>query len=147
MIPSNYSVISFPSFGIEVNPGRALTLGPFTMYYYGLVIALGLLLAVFYACRRSKEFGLKEDDILDGVIWVTPFAIICARIYYVVFSWADYKDDLMSVFYIWEGGIAIYGGVIGAINGAVQGEKAEADPGAGSDSDELSHRAVHRSVG
>ena len=117
MIPSNYSAISFPSFGIQVDPGRSVAVGPFTMYYYGLVIALGLMLAVFYACKRSKEFGLKEDDILDGVIWVTPFAIICARIYYVAFSWADYKDDLMSVFAIWEGGIAIYGGVIGAVIG------------------------------
>ena len=117
MNPSNYTSISFPSFGIEVNPARSLSLGPLTIHYYGLVIAVGLMLAVLYACRRSKEFGLKEDDILDGVLWVTPFAIICARIYYVAFSWQDYADNLISVLYIWEGGIAIYGGVIGAIIG------------------------------
>ena len=117
MNPSNFSSISFPSFGIEVNPARTLSLGPLTVYYYGLVIALGLMLAVLYACRRSKDFGLKEDDILDGVLWVTPFAIVCARIYYVAFSWADYADNPISILYIWEGGIAIYGGVIGAIVG------------------------------
>ena len=117
MNPSNYSMISFPFLGIEVNPPRTLSIGPLTAHYYGLIIAVGLILAVMYACKRSKEFGLKEDDILDGVLWVTPFAIICARIYYVVFSWDMYQDDPISALYIWEGGIAIYGGVIGAIIG------------------------------
>lgn len=117
MNPSNYTSISFPSFGIEVNPPRTLSIGPFTAHYYGLIIAVGLILAVLYACKRSKEFGLKEDDIMDGVLWVTPFAIICARVYYVAFSWADYAENPISVLYIWEGGIAIYGGVIGAIIG------------------------------
>ena len=117
MNPSNYTSISFPSFGIEVNPARTLSLGPLTVHYYGLVIAIGLMLAVMYACKRSKEFGLTDDHILDGVLWVTPFAIACARIYYVAFSWADYADDPISALYIWEGGIAIYGGVIGAVVG------------------------------
>ena len=62
MNPSNYSFISFPFLGIEVNPSRTLSLGPFTVYYYGLIIATGLMLAVLYACRRSKEFGIKSDD-------------------------------------------------------------------------------------
>lgn len=117
MIPANYASISFPALGIEVNPQRYITLGPLTLYYYGIIIACGLLLAVIYACRRSKEFGLKEDDILDGVLWVTPFAIICARIYYVAFSWEEYAADPISVLYIWNGGIAIYGGVLGAVLG------------------------------
>ena len=117
MNPSNFSAISFPFLGLEVNPPRTLSVGPLTAHYYGLLIAIGLVLAVTYACKRSKEFGLKEDDILDGVLWVTPFAICCARIYYVAFSWDMYKDDPISALYIWEGGIAIYGGVIGAIIG------------------------------
>ena len=117
MIPANYSVISFPSLGIEVNPARVLEVGPMTIHYYGLIIAIGLLLGATYACKRGKEFGLKEDDILDGFLWVTPLAILCARIYYVVFSWADYRDDPISALYIWEGGIAIYGSVLGAILG------------------------------
>ena len=117
MNPSNFSSISFPFLGVEVNPPRTLSIGPLSAYYYGLIIAVGLILAVMYACRRSKEFGLTEDDVLDGVLWVTPFAIICARIYYVAFSWADYAANPISILYIWEGGIAIYGGVIGAVIG------------------------------
>ena len=117
MNPSNYSFISFPFLGLEVNPPRQLSIGPLNAYYYGLIIAVGLILAVMYACRRSKEFGLKEDDILDGVLWVTPFAICCARIYYVASSWDDSASNPISALYIWEGGIAIYGGVIGAVLG------------------------------
>lgn len=119
MNPSNYSSISFPFLGLEVNPPRVLALGPLNIHLYGLAIGLGLILAVMYVCRRSKEFGLKEDDILDGVLWITPFAIVCARIYYVAFSWKDYADNPLSVFAIWEGGIAIYGSVIGAVIGVI----------------------------
>ncbi len=117
MNPSNYSSISFPSLGLEVNPARSFSLGPLTIHYYGLIIGLGLLLAVIYGCRRCKEFGIKEDHIVDGVLWITPFAILCARAYYCIFSWSDFAGDPLSVFYIWEGGLAIYGGVIGAIVG------------------------------
>ena len=119
MNPSNFSSISFPFLGVEVNPPRTFSLGPLTIHFYGLAIGLGLILAVLYACRRSKAFGLKEDDILDGVLWITPFAILCARIYYVAFSWEDYADNLWSVFAIWEGGIAVYGSVIGAVIGVI----------------------------
>lgn len=112
-----FANITFPALGIDVNPGRTLMVGPFELYYYGLVIAFGLFLAVIYGCRRSKAFGLKQDDILDGVLWITPFAILCARAYYVVFSWQDYAENPISALYIWEGGLAIYGGVLGAIAG------------------------------
>ena len=117
MNPANFSAISFPFLGIEVNPPRSFPVGPLTVHFYGLIIATGLMLAVLYCCKRSKEFGLTEDDVLDGVLWITPFAIICARIYYVAFSWEDYADNLLSVFEIWKGGIAIYGGVLGAVTG------------------------------
>ena len=114
-----YSEISFPSLGLTLNPPRYIEIGPAKVYYYGLIIAVGLILAVIYCMKRSKEFGLKEDDILDGVLCVTPFAIICARAYYVLFSWEMYADNPISVLYIWEGGLAIYGGVIGAAVGIV----------------------------
>ena len=115
----DYTGISFPGLGIEVNPGKALELGGFSIHYYGAIIALGLILAVIYACRRSKQFGIKEDDILDGVLWIVPFAILCARLYYCVFRWEEggYAADPLSVLYIWKGGLAIYGGVIGAVIG------------------------------
>ena len=117
MIPANYSSISFPFLGIEVNPPRVLEIGPLTIHFYGAIIALGLLLGMFYSCKRGKEFGLKEDDILDGFLWITPLAIVFARIYYCIFSWEEYAADPISVLYIWNGGIAIYGSVIGAILG------------------------------
>ena len=119
MNPSNYSTISFPFLGLELNPGRGFEIGPLSIHFYGVVIALGLLLAVFYACRRCKQFGIKEDDIIDGVLWIVPFAILCARVYYCVFSWDEYRGDPISVFYIWKGGLAIYGGVIGAVIGVI----------------------------
>ena len=119
MNPKYFGPISFPSFGITLDPGRSLTLGPVSIYYYGIIIALGLVLAVVYACRRSKQFGLKEDDILDGVLWVTPFAIVCARLYYCAFSWEQYAQNPISILYIWNGGLAIYGGVLGAVAGVI----------------------------
>lgn len=119
MNPANYSAISFPTLGIEVDPGRCFSVGPFTVYYYGLIIAIGLILAVCYASRRCKEFGVSEDDLLDGVLCVTPFAILCARAYYCIFSWQEYAADPISVLYIWNGGLAIYGGVLGAVIGVI----------------------------
>ena len=115
--PSNYNGISFPGLGLEMNPDRVLQIGPFAIHYYGLIIALGLALAVIYGLRRRKVFGLTEDDILDGALLIVPFAIICARVYYCAFSWDSFKDNPISVLYIWNGGIAIYGGVIGAALG------------------------------
>ena len=112
-----YTEISFPGLGLSLNPPRSFAIGPFTVHFYGLIIALGLILAVVYACRRSKQFGITEDDLLDGVLWVTPFAILCARAYYCIFSWSHYADNPISVLYIWEGGLAIYGGVLGAAIG------------------------------
>lgn len=114
---SQYSTISFPSFGIEINPPQVLSLGPVDIHLYGLVIALGLMLAAVYGMRRSKQFGLTEDNILDGVLWITPFAIVCARAYYVIFTWEYYARNPISILYIWEGGLAIYGGVLGAVLG------------------------------
>ena len=112
-----YTEISFPSLGLTLNPPRGLEIGSFSIYYYGIIIALGMVLAVFYATRRSKEFGIREDDLLDGVLWVTPFAIVCARAYYCIFTWESYAENPLSVFNIREGGLAIYGGVLGAAVG------------------------------
>lgn len=114
-----YTEISFPSLGLSFDPPRMFSIGPLSIHFYGLIIAVGLMLAMLYACRRSAQFGLREDDIVDGVLWVTPFAILCARAYYCIFSWEQYAADPISVLYIWEGGLAIYGGVIGAVIGVV----------------------------
>ena len=117
----DYSVISFPSLGIEWDPVRTLDLGPVSIHLYGLIIATGLLLAVLYGCRRCSQFGILEDTLTDGVLWVTPFAFICARLYYCIFYWEQggYAANPLSILYVWEGGLAIYGGVIGAILGII----------------------------
>ena len=109
------SPITFPGLGISVDPPRiAFYLGQKPIYLYGIIIAIGFLLAVLYALRRCKAFGLRQDDLLDGVLWVTPFAIVCTRAYYCIFYWDLYRDNPISCLYIWDGGLAIYGGIIGA---------------------------------
>ena len=114
-----YTNISFPSLGIDIDPVREFSIGPVSIHMYGLIIAFGLVLATIYCMRRANQFGLTEDHVLDGVLTVTPFAIICARAYYCAFSWELYADNPISVLYIWEGGIAIYGGVLGAVLGII----------------------------
>lgn len=114
-----FTEISFPALGLTMNPSQSFNIGPLQIHWYGVLIAVGLLLAVLYACGRSKQFGLSEDDLIDGVLCIVPFAVLCARLYYCIFKWESYASDPISIFYIWEGGLAIYGGVIGAAIGIV----------------------------
>lgn len=108
------SPISFPNLGITVDPNPvAFTVFGKDIYWYGIIIALGFLLAVIYMMRRAPVFGLTQDDVLDEVLWAVPIGVICARLYYCIFYWALYADNPISILYIWEGGLAIYGGVIG----------------------------------
>lgn len=116
--------ISFPNFGIEINPSqiavkaedmkRIFGFGK-DIYWYGIIIALGFTLAVIYGLKRAKTFGLTQDHILDMLFVAVPFSIVCARLYYCIFYWELYADDPISMLYIWEGGMAIYGAVIGAV--------------------------------
>lgn len=113
-----YGTISFPGLGLSFNPSRiAFSIGSKPIYWYGIIIAAGFLLAVYYAMKRADQFGLTQDNIIDMLICAVPLAIIGARAYYCIFSWGLYKDDPIRVLYIWEGGLAIYGGVIGAVIG------------------------------
>lgn len=113
----NYTKISL--FGLEMNPPRAIEIGSLSIHFYGIIIACGLLLAVIYGCKRCKQFGFSSDDLTDGVLCIVPFAILCARLYYCIFQWDSYKNDPVSILYIWNGGLAIYGGVIGAVIGVL----------------------------
>lgn len=113
------SDITFTGPGWTVDPPRGFQIADFTIYFYGVIIALGLVLAVVYAMRRSKQFGLKNEDLLDGVLWIVPLAIVCARAYYVFSEWDRYADDLSQIINLRNGGLAIYGGVIGAAIGVV----------------------------
>ncbi len=108
------NVISFPGLNLEFTINRvAFSIGNFSIYWYGIIIAVGLALALLYGIRECKKVGLSLDDFYNMVLICIPSAIICARIYYVIFSFDMYKDDLLSVFDIRNGGIAIYGGIIG----------------------------------
>ena len=111
------ATISFPILGenFKLNPTRYFEIGNFKFYWYGLIIAIGLTLAVIYALRSRNRFGLTEDNILDMLICAVPSAIVCARIYYVVFNYDLYRGNFLDVFKIWNGGIAIYGAVIGGM--------------------------------
>lgn len=98
-----------------INP-VAIQIGPFSLYWYAILILTGLILAVFLARKESPKRGVKPDDILDLVLYAFPIGILGARAYYVIFEWSYYKDHLTEIVAIREGGLAIYGGLIaGAI--------------------------------
>ena len=110
------SPITFPNLGIEINPSPvAFTVFGKDIYWYGIIIAAGFLLAVFYMLSRAKDFGVTQDDVLDMILWAVPIGVVCARLYYCIFYWELYADDPISMLYIWEGGLAIYGGIIGGV--------------------------------
>ena len=110
-------IISFPGLGITgLNPPAYFTVFGHRIYFYGVLIALGFLLGILYCARRSRDFGIKADDFYDMVILLIPLSILCARIYYVLFRLDDFVGrPLIAYFAVWEGGIAIYGGIIGGI--------------------------------
>ncbi len=112
--------IVFPNLGgLSLDPPRGFNIGDLTIYFYGIIIALGLVLAVLYGMKRSRQFGIQQDDLLDGVLWIVPVAIISARLYYVFSAWEQYADEPINILNIRQGGLAIYGGVIGAVIGVI----------------------------
>ena len=80
---------------------------------YGLLIAGAMALGVFLCARQEERLGLPKDTAIDFALWVLPAAIVGARLYYVAFQWPMYASDPLRILYLWEGGLAIYGGVIG----------------------------------
>lgn len=110
--------ISFPGLGIgEIDPPQYITLFGRHIYFYGIIIAIGFLLAFVYCFKRVKQFGLTSDQLTDAILFGVPMGILGARLYYVIFNWERYASNPVSALYIWEGGLAIYGGVIGAVLG------------------------------
>lgn len=107
--------IAFPNLGIYLkNVPKAFTVFGFQIALYGVIIALGVLAGVFLAAHVAKLEKLDADVIWDFAIYAIAFSIIGARIYYVVFRWDAYKDNLLEVFNLRNGGLAIYGAVIAA---------------------------------
>ena len=85
------------------------------IHWYGVLIALGMALAVMLAAARERGLGLPRETSLDLALAGIPAAIMGARLYYVAFSWRAYADDPLHALFIWEGGMAIYGGIIGGV--------------------------------
>ena len=105
--------ISFKNLGIFFkNVGKGISIGPVTLAYYGIIIAVGVLLALYVVRKRVRETGQNEDDYTDIAFFTVVFGIIGARVYYVLFSWSYYRDHLSEIINIREGGLAIYGGII-----------------------------------
>ena len=108
--------LAFPKLGIELHLNRlAFSIGPFSVYWYGIIVVTGIMLGYFYASKRCNEFGLKKDSLTDYLLLGVVGGIFGARLYYVAFKWDYYSQHLNELFAIWKGGIAIYGGIIGAL--------------------------------
>lgn len=108
-------VIRFPNLGFEVNVGKQFDIFGFSIAFYGIIIAVGMVLGAVVAYSDAKRTGQKVDDYIDYTIFGIIGAIVGARLYYVIGEWEYYKDNLAQIFNIRAGGLAIYGAVIGAV--------------------------------
>ena len=110
------SLISFPFLGNwSINPPSSFTLFGRTIYIYGVVVALAFLLAIIWLTKNCKRFDILENDLYDVILWAIPLGIIGARLYYVLFSLDYYMANPSKIIAVWEGGLAIYGGIIAGI--------------------------------
>ena len=110
------SVISFPALGdLRLNPPASFSLFGRPIYFYGVLIALGFALGILYCSRHAPDFGVESDDFIDLVLWLIPLSILGARLYFVIFRWEDYAREPAAILAVWEGGLAIYGGVIAGV--------------------------------
>lgn len=112
----DYNEIVFPHLGIDIHlDPTAFTIFGLDVQWYGILIVIGLLLAMGFAYRNMRRVGIDSDRATDAIIGGIIGALIGARAYYVIFNWDDYKNDLPSIFNTREGGLAVFGGLIGAV--------------------------------
>ena len=108
--------INFPNLGIYLDHvGKNISIFGFSIAYYGIVIVTGMMIAIWIAQREAKRTGQSPDMYVDFIIYALIFAIIGARLYYVIFSWDFYSAHPEKIFALREGGLAIYGGIIGGV--------------------------------
>ena len=113
---SNTADISFVHLGITIEHLRnSISIFGFRIAFYGIIIGIGMLAGLWIAMRDAKRRGQDPDIYLDFALYAIVFSIIGARIYYVIFDWDNYKDNLIQIFNLRAGGLAIYGGVIAAV--------------------------------
>ncbi len=116
-------VVTFPGLGLEfhLRPVLLPITDSFGIHWYGAIIAAGFLLAVFWCCRQSRKFGIRQEELLDMLIYALPLGIVGARLYYVLFEFGSYHvpgdlgATLVRIVRVWDGGLAIYGGIIAGI--------------------------------
>ena len=121
---SDFTHVFFDGLGIDFNlPSVAFTVFGHQIHWYGIIIAFGFALAVLYGGRGAYKWKMSLDGMTDVLLWGTIFGIIGARAYYVAFEWDYYAQHLNEIPAIWNGGIAIYGGIIGGLIGAAIGCK------------------------
>ena len=110
------NVITFPALGISVTVNRvAFNVFGKDIYWYGVIIALGFVLAVLYCSLRIRRFGFNNDLLFDALVAALPSAIVGARLSYVIWEWGYYSKYPSEIIAVWHGGMAIYGGIIGAL--------------------------------
>lgn len=126
MVVSAATSIWFPNLGIEFkNVGSSIDIFGFQIAYYGIIIACGMALGYLVVEWQAKRTGQSKDLYLDFALYAILLSVIGARAYYVVFSWDEYKDNLLQIFNIRNGGLAIYGGIIAAVITALVYSKAK----------------------
>lgn len=109
------TTIRFPHLGLTLNPGKSFTVFGIEIAYYGVIIALAMLMGALVAYREAKKTGQKVDDYVDFTLYTLIAAIIGARIYYVIFEWDYYSAHPLEIFNLRAGGLAIYGGVLASV--------------------------------
>lgn len=120
----NFTTVFFDGLGVKFDvPSVAFSIGGYEVHWYGIIIAFGFALAVLYGGRMAYKWKMSLDGMTDVLIWGTLFGIVCARAYYVFFEWDYYSVHPNEIIAIWNGGIAIYGGIIGALIGGYIGCK------------------------
>ncbi len=108
-------ILSFPKMGLELRLNRiAFSIGNIDIYWYAIIIMSGVVLSILVAIKISSKFGLYANKVIDVIMISLGGAVIFARAYYVIFQWDYYEDNLLEIFNIRGGGLAIYGGIIGA---------------------------------
>lgn len=108
--------IIFPHLHITLdNVGKGFNIGSFFVAYYGVIIAIGMLVGVTFILKEAKRVGFDEDGVLDICIITIVAGVVGARLYYVIFAWQYYKDNILGIFNIRQGGLAIYGGILAGI--------------------------------
>ncbi len=130
--------ITFPILGegFKLDFLPYFTIFGWRVYWYGVIVAVGFLLAVIYCLKRTKDYGITQDDLVDMLIVAVPLGVVCARLYYVIFfreedgtnPYFDGSHDLLDIVKVWEGGLAIYGGIIGGFLGAAISAKVKKIP-------------------